>query len=58
MSRNFDNVWVTMKRIFSNTFILPMLLVVMLAAPTRSMAAESMAVLMNLILNWDMQGGG
>lgn len=44
MSWNFDNVWMTMKLTFSNTFILPTLLVVMLAAPTRSMADESMAV--------------
>lgn len=44
MSWNFDNVWMTMKLTFSNTFILPMLLVVMLAVPTRSMADDSMAV--------------
>ncbi len=44
MSRVFDSIWVTKKRTFNNTFILPMLLAAMLASPIRSMAAESMAV--------------
>jgi hypothetical protein len=44
MSWNFDNVWETMSRIFSNTFILPMVLVVLLAAPASSRAGESLGV--------------
>ncbi|KAB0663826.1 hypothetical protein F6V25_15465 [Oryzomonas japonica] len=44
MSRKFGNVRVAMQRVFGSTFILPALLVVMLAAPPRSMAGASMAV--------------
>jgi hypothetical protein len=58
MSRNFDNVWMAMNRICRNIFILPMVLVMMLAAPTRSMAAESMAVAHELDLELGYEGRG
>jgi hypothetical protein len=58
MSRKFDNASVSMKRIFSNSLILPIVLVVTLAAPTMSMAADSMAVSHELDLGLGYAGRG
>lgn len=44
MSSQCDTVWMTMKHSFSNTLFLTAMLFVVLAAPARSMAADSMAV--------------
>jgi hypothetical protein len=58
MTWKFDNVLVAMNRIFSKTFTLPIVLVMMLAAPSRSMAAESMAVAHELDLELGFAGRG
>jgi hypothetical protein len=56
MSWKFDNVWVTMRRIFGTICILATLLVTILAAPTRSLAGESIAVSHELDLDLGYAG--
>ena len=58
MSWNFDNTGVAMKAGFINIFILPMLLAATMAAPARSIAAESMAVAHELDLELGYAGRG